>query len=339
MTKKRVLYYDALKILASFFVIMIHVTAEQYYTYTYDLPWYINYGYSALSRWAVPIFCMVTGALMLSRDLTVSAVFKKSILHIGLLLAFWGMYYWIVPTRAFTLSGVWVAITNMLSGKVYSHLWYLYMLIGFYLVSPVLSIVTKHASKRTMEYLLIFLFLSSYVIPFIANYVKFAGSLLSALKLCFAGEYLFHFLAGAYLSKYPPKKIVAIVYSAFGITVLVLTSVLYCGIYSMKTQTANGLPLMAVAISATALFVLFQLLEPVLEKKPFCSIINFMAPLTFGIYLIHFRVEKYLLEAGLHSCVINPLIGAPLVTLIIFILTTAVAFVISKIPVVKRLIQ
>ena len=39
MTRKRVLYYDALRIFAAFFVILIHVTAEQYSTDHSALSW------------------------------------------------------------------------------------------------------------------------------------------------------------------------------------------------------------------------------------------------------------------------------------------------------------
>ncbi|MBQ4066769.1 MAG: acyltransferase family protein, partial [Clostridia bacterium] len=173
MDKKRVLYFDALKILASFFIILIHVTAEKYYAGPRDLSWYINWGYNAISRWAVPVFCMVTGALLLPRENKVSTVIKKYILHIGLLLFFWGMYYWIIPTRSFTLSGLWNAFVSLLSGNAYSHLWYLYMLIGFYIALPMLSIITVNATKRTIEYFLLVLLFAGFVLPYLSTYFSF----------------------------------------------------------------------------------------------------------------------------------------------------------------------
>ncbi len=341
MARKRVLYYDALKILASFFVILIHVTAEKYYLPTKDLAWYINWGYNALSRWAVPVFCMVTGALMLSRELKIWTVIKKNVFHIAILLLFWGMYYWIIPTRNFTLSGIWSAFTSLISGNAYSHLWYLYMLLGFYLVSPLISIITKNSSKRVIEYFLLLLLSTTIVIPYLSSYFPFLRGLLSSLKFCFiGGEYLFYFLAGYYLSSYPWKKWIRIVYSVTGIATLVGVAIMYCGIHSMRTGKELALPVIVVAFASTSIFILFQLLEePFFSKKPIAAVIRFMAPLTFGIYLLHFRVEKILLSYGIDSCIINPLVGAILVTLAIYIITTAISFVISKIPLVKRLIQ
>ena len=207
MARKRILYFDALKILASYFVILIHVTAEQYYSYTRDLSRYINWGYNAFSRWAVPVFCMVTGALMLSRELKISTVIKKNILHIGFLLFFWGMYYWIVPGRNFTLLGVWNALNSLISGKAYSHLWYLYMLLGFYIVSPLISKITQNSSKRTIEYFLLSPSFHNNRHPHLSSYYPLLRELLASLKFCFVGgEYLFYFLAGYYLSTYPWKN-------------------------------------------------------------------------------------------------------------------------------------
>ena len=119
MTRKRVLYYDALRIFAAFFVILIHVTAEQYSTDHSALSWYINWGYNRFSRWAVPVFCMVTGALMLHRELKITTVYKKNILHIASLLLFWGLYYWLVPTRDFTVAALLNAVKSLFSGKAY----------------------------------------------------------------------------------------------------------------------------------------------------------------------------------------------------------------------------
>jgi len=340
MNSKRILYFDALKILAAYFVILLHVTAEQYYTYTYDLSWYINYGYNALSRWAVPVFCMVTGALMLSRELSISAGFKKSILRIALILFFWGMYYWLVPSMDFSLPKIWEAFRSLISGKAYSHLWYLYMLLGFYIVAPLLSIITKNASKRTIEYFLAVLFAASFVIPSLSKQIPFLSGLLSSLKFSFVGLYLLYFLAGYYLNNYRWKKWTQILYACLGIALLIGTAVGYSGIYSMRTGTENGLPSIIIVLGATSIFVLFQLMEPVLfVRKPFSSVIGFVSPLTFGIYLLHFRVEKRLLAAGIHSCMIDPILGAPLVSLAIFIITAVIVWVITRIPVVRRLVN
>ena len=206
MARKRILYFDALKILASYFVILIHVTAEQYYSYTRDLSRYINWGYNAFSRWAVPVFCMFTGALMLSRELKISTVIKKNILHIGFLLFFWGMYYWIVPGRNFTLLGVWNALNSLISGKAYSHLWYLYMILGFYIVSPLISKITQNSSKRTIEYFLLILLSTTIVIPTYHRITPFSESFLPPLNSALSGENTSSISLQATISALTPGK-------------------------------------------------------------------------------------------------------------------------------------
>ena len=51
MEKKRVFYLDALKILACFAVIMIHVTAENWYTDDMSAYWLVNNTYNAFAKW------------------------------------------------------------------------------------------------------------------------------------------------------------------------------------------------------------------------------------------------------------------------------------------------
>ena len=64
---KRVLYYDLLRIIAIFGVIMIHVTAEHWNSYI-DNNWLLNnFMNGIVHSWAVPIFVMISGALLLGK--------------------------------------------------------------------------------------------------------------------------------------------------------------------------------------------------------------------------------------------------------------------------------
>ena len=53
-----------------------------------------------------------------------------------------------------------------LSGKTLSHLWYLYAMIGIYLVLPLLKRFTDTCSKELLDYILAVLFVMDFCIPF-----------------------------------------------------------------------------------------------------------------------------------------------------------------------------
>lgn len=66
MDKSRTAYFDYLKIIATFAVVVIHTVAKKWYSAGVEsTEWQILNLYDSLSRWAVPIFVMVSGALFL----------------------------------------------------------------------------------------------------------------------------------------------------------------------------------------------------------------------------------------------------------------------------------
>ena len=111
--------------------------------------WMVNI-YQTLGRTGVPLFVMLTGALLLqpSKIEPVRVFFKKRWARIGLPFLFWGAIYFawdyyadhIALTSSFVFQGI-------LSGP-YFQFWYLYMLVGLYLLTPILRVVVAHATPR-----------------------------------------------------------------------------------------------------------------------------------------------------------------------------------------------
>ena len=85
MGRNRVCYFDVLRVASIFFVIVIHVTsAGMKLCAPVTAVWRVNWLVNSISRWAVPVFFMVSGALFLepSRELTLKKLHKKNILRI-----------------------------------------------------------------------------------------------------------------------------------------------------------------------------------------------------------------------------------------------------------------
>ena len=99
--------------------------------------------YQSLGRIGVPLFVMLTGALLLqpSKNESISVFFKKRWARIGLPFIFWGAAYFaydfFVLHQAITTNAI---VQGILTGPYY-HFWYLYMLAGLYLLTPILRIL------------------------------------------------------------------------------------------------------------------------------------------------------------------------------------------------------
>lgn len=340
----RILYLDLLKILSIYFVILIHVTAENWYDDIQGVYWLVNNGYNALSRWGVPVFCMVSGALLLSRDIPIRKIYTHYLPRIALLLLIWGLAYEVLTAGGLSVEVLLGGVRNLLRGKAYSHLWYLYMIMGLYIITPPLRAMIRGAEQKTLTYFLVCAFLFAVALPRLLtlSWLEPYGGWINKLDVQLFGGYIFYYVAGWYLHQFAlPKWARRTLYLCGGLLLVGAMVVSEIRSLQLNYQYVNyGVFSLGTAVFSLALFVLCRSVSPRLEQSPWLSrMISFTGPLTFGIYLCHFMVEKLLLRFGLHSNVIHPLLGAPLVSLLIFLLSGGICWLLRKIPLLRRLVE
>ena len=62
-------YFDLIRLFSSFGVILIHVSAQKWYsTFPGQYKWEVLNFYHSISRWSVPEFFMISGALFLNKS-------------------------------------------------------------------------------------------------------------------------------------------------------------------------------------------------------------------------------------------------------------------------------
>ena len=88
----RIAFLDYLRVCSIFFVIMIHVATQNLWAMDVNsFAWQTFNFYDCLSRWCVPVFVMISGALFLTKTITISQIYKKYILR--LLISFFCLEY------------------------------------------------------------------------------------------------------------------------------------------------------------------------------------------------------------------------------------------------------
>lgn len=149
---KRELNYDVLRIIATLLIVAIHSGGA---TEPCDFPF--DRFYYLASRVAVPLFVMLSGAFLLNDERTCcyGDFYHRSLLKLGLPFAGFSLFYvaftWFIYTfnsNAFEGGppSLWKPVFGLFMGGSYYHLWFMYMLAGLYLVSPMLARV-KHDSR------------------------------------------------------------------------------------------------------------------------------------------------------------------------------------------------
>lgn len=94
---KRTWYYDALRIVAAFAVILIHTSSQNWESTDVHSPeWNIFNICDSIARWAVPVFTMISGALFLNGNHSLEKIYKKNMFRIIIAFGFWSLIYGIV---------------------------------------------------------------------------------------------------------------------------------------------------------------------------------------------------------------------------------------------------
>lgn len=153
--KEREWELDAIRVLACFFVIVIHVAG--YGMEIKDpsaLDWSIRNVILCIVRCSVPIFFMLSGILFLRREIPLQALCKKYIVHIITVWAVWSAFYAGIDCIAHLKTGdssFLYFLERFFEGHY--HLWFLPTLLGAYLLYPILRLIIQHGTELQIRYL------------------------------------------------------------------------------------------------------------------------------------------------------------------------------------------
>lgn len=154
--KNRVIFLDYLRLIACFMVVIVH-SCEFYYLGDGGIV-FANPGDRAWVAWidgalreAVPLFVMASSYLLLPLTCDTSSFFKRRFVRVFIPFAIWSILYAILPVIFGTVEG---DIPARLTRLIYNfnddsgHLWFIYMLIGVYLIMPIISPWLKQLGKK-----------------------------------------------------------------------------------------------------------------------------------------------------------------------------------------------
>jgi surface polysaccharide O-acyltransferase-like enzyme len=149
---------DLIRVIAIVGVIMLHAANSDFtseHVHLGLLRWLLVDIYQCVGRVGVPLFLMLTGALLLApskKDEDIGVFFKKRFSRIGLPFIFWSVIYFLwafyVENQPFTQDFI---INGILKGPHFI-LWYLYMLVGLYLITPLLRVMVSSFTSKHFQY-------------------------------------------------------------------------------------------------------------------------------------------------------------------------------------------
>lgn len=206
MKGNRVLYLDILRIIATIGVLANHIPLAAVHIYdktATDIDrWLVN-GNVHVMHFAVPVFVMITGALLLSPEKMIDykKILTKYVWRMVVILALVGtVFAWMeiyFQDKHFALEQIPQAMLNTFEGHTWKHMWYLYMLVGLYLILPVLKSTVNTLEQSQLDCLIIIGFLFTCVMPGLEKFT----SISVGVKFPVVSQYVFCLLLGYRMNK------------------------------------------------------------------------------------------------------------------------------------------
>lgn len=333
--KDRIIYLDILRMLATIAVVTIHVSAYNWYTTSpASYEWNVFNFYDSIVRWAVPIFVMISGALFLDNDrnIEIKKLYTKNILRIITAFLFWSVIYAGITVST---NKIEVFIQKIFIGHY--HLWFLYMIIGLYILTPILRKITE--DKKTTEYFLIVSIIFTIIIPTIFKLpiLSKMTKILENIDVNFG--YVTYFVLGYYLSKKEfskKSKIIIYISSILGFLITILGTAIISNNKMIPTNIYNEV-YPNVLLESIGVFVLIKNIKFDIKPKH-TNMIRLLSKYSFGIYLVHDLILTELGRNGLTTLLFNPIISVPCIVLIVYIISLIISMILNKIPILNKLI-
>ena len=339
----RLAYADLLRCAAMLAVIVLHVAGSQLAAVPVDSGAFQVFNlYDGLVRWCVPVFVMLSGMFLLDpkHSLPLSKLFFGHILRIAVALAVWGTAYaLLLRVREYGLSwgSVRAALHSVLLGQTHFHLWFLYMIIGLYLVTPVLRAFVRGAGRRDFHWFFLLVFLFAWLIPTVLRLrpSQTLSLYVNNLNLHLVLGYVGYYVLGYYLKEYTlsrPAEYLTYLLGILGAVVTVGGTAWLSRQQGALVQTLYSYDAPNVALMSAAVFVFFRYVLGVSDERSRRQRFSGAARISFGVYLVHAFFLIALQHFGVTTLSFAPALSVPALSAVVFLCSLAVAWLLSKVP-------
>ncbi len=347
----RIDYIDALRVVACLAVVFLHVAASGTYSVDFKSPsWNLFAVYETMVNWAVPVFAMISGAVMLRKDYSYQMIFKK-IGKVLIIFLIWSILYTVfdiavMGSTSYLDDFLWLRV--VIQGHY--HMWYLIMLCGLYLVTPIIKAIADKTELTKAFVVLAIIF--TVVYPSIINLfqIKAVGhvlenhfldavymalySVVNDLNFHMTLGFVSYFVIGYYIAENDHiccKKglIISALAIAFG------TALLLFEIENVESKESANVFLqhyqLGIFLQSCGIMVLVKKLSGTNLIKCIAKI----SPLTLGIYMIHPLLIESLQRIGVTTIKYNGWLSVPLLAVAIFFVSCVVIAICLHTPLKK----
>lgn len=316
--------YDLLRIFSTFLVVLLHINAHYYSLVNNGNELFIASFLNVITRVSVPCFVMISGAFVLSKPKNkdfkyfYSHVFFKTALPF-LVVSFVLLSFSTVKA-IITHGDVLAPLKALIIGDYYN-LWYMFMLFGLYLFTPIIIMVKERIPNRVFC-------ISSFVWLAFSIWFQSNSEYLVSYSFGVVFAYMGYFLVGNVIYESTKKKssIKAIAYTSLSVLFLVITYLIRQTFaidrYLCEPYSSFFSPTIAIAS-----VLLFIAIRNVNLKLSFGKLPNLM----FYVYLFHTLVYQMIFLAIKDRIIYNTIISIMVISIVTFVISLIISLVFVRI--------
>ncbi|OUM61255.1 hypothetical protein PIROE2DRAFT_69637 [Piromyces sp. E2] len=355
---KRIYWADCARIFSMLAIIFLHSAGygcEQRLRGKQDPNWIVVCIYNSITRFGVPMFVLLSGTFILdpSKKFSFKKLFCHNIFRLTTAFIFWSTMNAIVHIYVYENKKPEEFLKLFIVGEEY--LWFIFMIIGCYLISPFLRLFSDDIVLA--RYFLGLCVIWGSIIPTLRNVFHVfrmndaqteLDTWVSRWHYHFTLEFVGYFVAGYHLVKHVNVRSAFIRSILYLICFLDILFICHFTIYAEKnfkrySKDFRETNTFTVAVYAVILFIFFKHEVGRVEfSERAIKIINKLSALTFGVYLSHMIIKGLISSylsvnpTSFFGIPVTPTIGCPLTFLVITILSFSLSYILSITPVLKK---
>ena len=348
--KKRKVYYDFLRILAILCIIFNHTDNRGYYLYALTdkiTVKYFYYMFSALIAMGVPIFFMISGALLLGKEESFQKICRHRVARILLVIVIFSMVQYLFQVCTGKAEGVHLGyfIGHVLSGDIIIPYWFLYQYLMFLLILPFLRMLVKAMKPKHYLYLLgLYLLIDGVLAVALSfyglNVDKYDQPMFSRIIIW---PLLGYYMENLLLQKYYRMKYVFAGCACSFIALFVIAYMSARRGLTIDQFTDYDKGLYTCSLTAIYAVTFFYLAKYFFQKVKIplklYRLITVLGGATFGVYLMEQPIRESTIFLWDYLAPYVSRFGAAIIwTVLIFLCTAIITLILKKIPGIKQLL-
>lgn len=349
MKNNNLLWVDFIRVVATFFVIVVHTCSSTIgkYNELQVSDWWTGNVYASVARVCVPLFFLLTGYLLLDKDEPIKVFFIKRTSKVILPLVVWSILYilwnrYYGNAKPITFS----SFASSILAPAHFHLWFLYAIIGLYLYMPILRVLVRNSTKELLYYFVALWFIAVAVIPFVEKTTQISSQIDLKMISGFVGYLVLgHLLGKVRITRRYFSYAVLVAVTMVAITA-VGTSLLTARDYGILNKYFYGYLSPNVILMAVSSFIVLKYLSE--QSKLFFnnnkvkSSIQTISSASLGIYLIHIMVLDVLYNGtfgfSLSPASFSIIYSIPITAIAIFLVSFILIYMLKKILLIQKFI-